>query len=158
MTRPVTLFTGQWADIPFATMVEKAAGFGYDGLEIACWGDHFSLDRGAEDPDYCQERRDLLQRHGLDAWALGTHLIGQMVLDTNDERSDGWVPAAYAGDSEKKRRWALEQMMKAPRAAKNFGVDVVTGFTGSSIWRWMYPFPPVTEEQIEEGYVRFAHV
>ena len=33
MARPVTLFTGQWADLPFETMCAKAAEFGYDGLE-----------------------------------------------------------------------------------------------------------------------------
>jgi sugar phosphate isomerase/epimerase len=43
MARPITLFTGQWADLPPATLAEKAKGFGYDGLEPACWGDHFSV-------------------------------------------------------------------------------------------------------------------
>ena len=44
MARPVTLFTGQWADLTLAEIAEKAAGFGYDGLELACWGDHFEVD------------------------------------------------------------------------------------------------------------------
>lgn len=156
MNRPVTLFTGQWADLPFGVMLEKAKAFGYDGLELACWGDHFDLDEGAADADYAVQRRALLKEHGLDAWALGAHLIGQLVLDPNDERTDGWAPADCKGDAEKKRAWATDQMMKAPLAAKNFGVDVVTGFTGSSIWHWIYPFPPVSEQQIEAGYRRFA--
>jgi sugar phosphate isomerase/epimerase len=41
MTRPVTLFTGQWADLPLETLAARARGWGYDGLELACWGDHF---------------------------------------------------------------------------------------------------------------------
>ena len=41
MTRPITLFTGQWADLPFEEVCRLASGWGYDGLEIACWGDHF---------------------------------------------------------------------------------------------------------------------
>ncbi len=46
--RPVTLCTGQWADLPLATLAEKAStngcsGFGYDGLELACWGEHFDV-------------------------------------------------------------------------------------------------------------------
>ena len=45
MGRPVTLFTGQWADLPLEELAKKAAGFGYDGLELACWGDHFEVDR-----------------------------------------------------------------------------------------------------------------
>ena len=34
MSRPVTLFTGQWADLPLAVLAEKAAAWGYDGLEL----------------------------------------------------------------------------------------------------------------------------
>ncbi len=60
MTRPVTLFTGQWADLPLEELCPKASEWGYDGLELACWGDHFDVTQGAEDPDYCQERRELL--------------------------------------------------------------------------------------------------
>jgi len=37
MARPVTLFTGQWADLPFEEVCKKAKAWGYDGLEIACW-------------------------------------------------------------------------------------------------------------------------
>ena len=37
MARPVTLFTGQWADLPLTELAKKASGWGYDGLELACW-------------------------------------------------------------------------------------------------------------------------
>ena len=36
MARPVTLFTGQWADLPLEVVAQKAKDFGYDGLELAC--------------------------------------------------------------------------------------------------------------------------
>ena len=45
MARSVTLFTGQWADLPLEDLAAKAAGWGFDGLELACWGDHFEVDR-----------------------------------------------------------------------------------------------------------------
>jgi sugar phosphate isomerase/epimerase len=35
MPRPITLFTGQWADLPFDQMCQLASEWGYDGLEIA---------------------------------------------------------------------------------------------------------------------------
>src|SRR6056297_2347736 len=54
MPRPRTLFTGQWADMPLAVLAEKAARWGYDGLELACWGDHFEVDRALAEDDYCQ--------------------------------------------------------------------------------------------------------
>ena len=60
MSRPVTLFTGQWADLPLTALAEKAAAWGYDGLELACWGAHLDVLRAAEDPDYCVAHRDCL--------------------------------------------------------------------------------------------------
>ncbi len=38
MARPVTLFTGQWADLSLEELAAKMAEIGYDGLELACWG------------------------------------------------------------------------------------------------------------------------
>ena len=65
MARPITLFTGQWADLPFEEVCRLASGWGYEGLEIACWGDHLDVVRAAEDDDYLKDRRDLLERHGV---------------------------------------------------------------------------------------------
>ena len=65
MARPVTLFTGQWADLPLAALAEKAAAFGYDGLELACWGDHMDPFKAAEDKDYCKKQLGILEKHGL---------------------------------------------------------------------------------------------
>ena len=79
MPRPVTLFTGQWADLSLATLAEMAADWGYDGLELACWGDHFEVDRALEDDAYLPAKRDLLDRHGLTCTAVSTHLVGQCV-------------------------------------------------------------------------------
>ena len=55
MNRPITLFTGQWADMPFATLLEKASGWGFDGLELACWGDHLDVRRAVSDPAYARD-------------------------------------------------------------------------------------------------------
>jgi hypothetical protein len=35
MARPVTLFTGQWADLPLKDLAPMAKEMGYDGLELA---------------------------------------------------------------------------------------------------------------------------
>jgi sugar phosphate isomerase/epimerase len=157
MARPVTLFTGQYADLPLEELAAKAKGWGYDGLELACWGDHFDVERGAKDPAYCAEKRALLARHGLNVWAISTHLSGQLILDPNDDsRSDAFAPAELAGNPEAKREWAIQRQKDAAVAAKNLGVSVVNGFTGSPIWHMIYQFPPTPDSLIEEGYQRFA--
>lgn len=159
MGRKVTLFTGQWADLPLKELASKAAGWGYDGLELACWGDHVDVERAAADKSYCQKQLDILKKNNLEVFAISHHLAGQLVCDlNNDSRSDAFAPADCAGDAEKKRTWAVETMKNTARAAKNLGVKVVNGFTGSSIWHMLYSFPPVSDEMIDEGFAYFAEM
>jgi sugar phosphate isomerase/epimerase len=159
MARKVTLFTGQWADLPLEELAKKAADFGYEGLELACWGDHFDPNVAAEDKAYCDDKKALLAKHNLEVFAISHHLAGQLVLDPNDDaRSDGFAPADCAGDAEKKRAWAVSTMKNCAKAAKNLGVEVVNGFTGSSIWHMLYSFPPVSPEMIEAGFKRLAEL
>ncbi len=157
MGRPVTLFTGQWADLPLEKLAPKAASWGYDGLELACWGDHMEVDKAATDKDYCKKQLAILEKNKLKIFAISHHLAGQLVCDlNNDSRSDAFAPADCAGDAEKKRQWAVETMKNTARAAKNLGLKVVNGFTGSSIWHMLYSFPPVTDEMVDEGFAYFA--
>jgi len=86
MARPVTLFTGQWADLPLEELAKKAAGWGYDGLELACWGDHFEVDKALKDDNYCEAKLRMLKKHGLGVYAISAHLVGQAVCDRIDER------------------------------------------------------------------------
>jgi len=158
MLRPVTLFTGQWADLPLEELAAKAADWGYDGLELACWGDHLDVRRAAEDEAYCAERREILGAHGLDLFAISNHLVGQAVCDRIDERHRAILPERVWGDGEPEgvRQRAAEEMRLTARAAANLGVEVVNGFTGSPIWHLLYAFPPVTPAMIEAGYADFA--
>ncbi len=159
MARPVTLFTGQWADLPLEVLAEKAASWGYDGLELACWGDHMDVFQAAQDSNYCARQKAILDRHGLKLFAISNHLAGQLVCDPNDDsRSDGFAPPECAGDAEKKRAWAVEALKNTARAAKNLGLEVTPGFTGSSIWHLLYSFPPVSDATIDEGFAYFAEM
>jgi sugar phosphate isomerase/epimerase len=156
--RPVTLFTGQWADLPLETMAQKAKSFGYDGIELACWGDHFEVDK-AQSRAYCDARWEILRRHGLHCFAISNHLVGQAVCDNIDERHRAILPPYVWGDGDPEgvRRRAAEEMKATARAAANLGVTVVNGFTGSSIWHLLYSFPPVSPAQIDAGFQDFAH-
>ena len=159
MTRPITLFTGQWADLPFEEVCRLAASWGYDGLEIACWGDHFEVDRALAEDDYVAGRREILERHGLGVWAISNHLVGQAVCDDPiDQRHRDILPASVWGDGDPEgvRQRAAERMADTARAAAKLGVDVVIGFTGSAIWKYVAMFPPVSAETIEAGYQDFA--
>ena len=156
MARPVTLFTGQWADLPFDTICEKAASFGYDGIEIACWGDHFDVSRA--DAAYCAQKRATLEKHGLRVFSISNHLVGQAVCDRIDERHKSILPESVWGDGEPKgvQTRAAEEMIRTAQAAAELGVSVVNGFTGSSIWHLLYSFPPVSDDMITAGYDDFA--
>lgn len=158
MPRLVTLFTGQWADMPLEDLAAKASAMGYDGLELACWGDHFDPERGADDGAYCEGRHELLARSGLTCRAISNHLVGQAVCDVIDERHRGILPESVWGDGdcEGVRTRAAEHMKASARAAQRLGVPVVNGFTGSAIWHKFYFFPPTTMAEVDAGYEDFA--
>ncbi|WP_405009999.1 sugar phosphate isomerase/epimerase family protein [Kitasatospora sp. NBC_01539] len=159
MTRPFTLFTGQWADLPLTEVCRLARDWGFDGLELACWGDHFEVQRALNEEGYLDGLRALLDSYGLRCWALSNHLVGQAVCDHPvDERHQAILPARIWGDGEPEgvRRRAAAEMADTVRAAAAFGVDTVVGFTGSSIWHTVAMFPPVPQAMVDRGYADFA--
>jgi sugar phosphate isomerase/epimerase len=159
MARPVTLFTGQWADLPLEELAPLAKEMGYDGLELACWGDHFEVNKALEDDDgYIERRREILEGNGLECFAIGNHLVGQAVCDPIDERHRATLPPHVwgNGDPEGVRQRAAEEIENTARAASRLGVNVVTGFTGSSIWHKLYFFPPTSQKEVDAGFRDFA--
>jgi len=170
MSRPVTLFTGQWADLPLEKLAPLAKSMGYDGLELACWGDHFDVDAAASSKSYVKEKWALLADHGLTSFAISSHLVGQAICDNIDERHQSILPADVWGDGspEGVRKRAARKMITTGKAARAFfnakpgrkGKDdfpvVVNGFTGSSIWHSIYAFPPTNQAYYEKGYQDFA--
>ncbi|SDJ94310.1 Sugar phosphate isomerase/epimerase [Actinopolyspora mzabensis] len=159
MSRPITLFTGQWADLPFEEVARLASEWGYDGLEIACWGDHFEVDRALAEKDYVRRKREVLEKHGLNCWVLSNHLLGQATCDYPiDERHRNILPPEIWGDGDPEgvRQRAAERMRDTARAAAEFGVDKVVGFTGSPIWYTVAMFPPTPDEMVQRGYQEFA--
>jgi len=135
-----------------------AGGWGFDGLELACWGDHFEVERALGEGAYCRAKRELLERNGLGCWALGAHLVGQAVCDRVDERHRAILPPEVWGDGDPAgvQQRAAERMKDTARAAARFGVTQVNGFTGSPIWHLLYSFPPNDFGELERAYERFA--
>ena len=158
MGRPVTLFTGQWADLTLEQVAAKARTWGFDGLELACWGDHFEVGKALTDSGYVQTRWDILKKYDLKCFAISNHLVGQATCDPIDARHKAVLPPDVWGDGDPEgvRRRAARRMIDTARAASRFGVDRVLGFTGSSIWNKLYSFPPNDFSEIERGYRDFA--
>jgi sugar phosphate isomerase/epimerase len=158
MPRPVTLFSGQWADLPLRTLAEKVSSWGFDGLELACSGDHFDVAKALSDDGYARGQRELLESYGLKVWAISNHLVGQCVCDPIDERHQRILSPELWGDGEPEgvRQRAAQEMINTAKAAKLLGVDTVTGFTGSSVWSKLYFFPPTSQADIDAGYADFA--
>jgi sugar phosphate isomerase/epimerase len=167
MARTVTLFTGQWADLPFETLCAKAKSFGYDGLELACWGDHFDVAKALADKNYCKGRWEILKSHGLTCVAISSHLVGQAICDNIDERHKSILPPEIWGDGDPEgvRKRAAKRMAdtaKAARKLRDAAPDkisfpaVVNGFTGSSIWHSIYAFPPTDQKYWQRGFDDFA--
>jgi len=158
MARPVTLFTGQWADLPLAELAPLARSMGYDGLELACWGDHFNVQEALVSTHYVNDKHALLASHGLQCFAIGNHLVGQAVCDLIDERHQSILPVHVWGDGDPEgvRSRAAAELQDTARAAAKFGVKAVTGFTGSSIWHSLYAFPPTSQAYWDNGFADFG--
>src|SRR3954454_9589975 len=159
MSRPITLFTGQWADLPFTEMCRLASEWGYDGLEVACWGDHLDVWQAAGDDGDVRDKLDLLAKHALRLFAISNHLTGQAVCDDPiDERHQGILPARVWGDGDPEgvRERAAEAMKTTAGAGRRLGVDTVVGFTGSKIWKTVAMFPPLPQSMVDDGYQDFA--
>ncbi len=170
MARKLTLFTGQWADLPIAELLPKIKEMGYDGVELACWGDHFDVQRALTEDAYCSNLWQLIEQNGLDCFAISAHLVGQAVCDLIDERHQAILPDHVWGDGEPEgvRQRAAEEIKDTGRAARKFfdaapftpkggrPPAVVNGFTGSSIWHALYAFPPTSQEFLQKGFDDFA--
>lgn len=171
MPRPVTLFTGQWADLPLEQLAPLAKKMGYDGLELACWGDHFDVDAAVSSKKYVHQKWELLKDNGLTCHAVSSHLVGQAVCDLIDERHKSILPPDVwgNGDPEGVRRRAAKKLALAAKAARAFfdarpGAAarkdafpaVVNGFTGSSIWHSLYAFPPTSQAYWDAGFADFG--
>ena len=155
MARQVTLYTLQWGDLPLETVCQKAREFGYDGLELGL-PNHVDVRR--TDPEYYQGIKELLAKYDLKLYTISTHLIGQAVCDKIDFRHQAILPDYIWGDGDPEgvKARAAEELIRTAHAAKMLGIDTVVGFTGSPIWAYLYSFPPVSEQMIDEGYEEFA--
>ncbi|HXG08170.1 MAG TPA: sugar phosphate isomerase/epimerase [Gemmataceae bacterium] len=158
MARPVILFSGQWTDLPLEELAQKASEWGYQGLDLCCWGDHFEVQRALSEDDYCPQKLDLLARHDLTVPVLSQHHVGQAICDPIDSRHQAILPDYVWGDGNPQgvQQRAAEEMLATVRAAQKMGVSVLSGFSGSPIWSYVAGYPPPMPEVIPAAFDDFA--
>ncbi|HLN29858.1 MAG TPA: sugar phosphate isomerase/epimerase [Gemmataceae bacterium] len=158
MARPVILFSGQWVDLTLEELAQKTAEWGYQGIELCCWGDHFEVQRALSEEGYCQAKLDMLSRLELSAHVLASHRVGQAVCDPIDSRHQEILPDYVWGDGqpEEVQQRAVEEMMATVRAAEKLGVGIVSGFTGSSLWSSVVGYPSPSAARVALGLQDFA--
>jgi sugar phosphate isomerase/epimerase len=159
MARPVILFSGNWADLALEELAQKVSEWGYQGLELCCWGDHFEVQRALSEEEYCQKKLDLLARYDLTVPVLSNHRVGQAVGDAIDARHQSILPDYVWGDGSPKEvpQRAAEEMMATIRAAQKMGAAIVGGFTGSTLWSFVGGYPAPTSSLVAAGFRDFVH-
>jgi sugar phosphate isomerase/epimerase len=158
MPRPVILFTGQWSDVPISELAPKAGEWGYQGVDLCCWGDHFEVQRALSEPDYCQRKLELLGRYDLHPLVLSNQRVGQAICDPIDARHQEILPDYVWGDGDPEGvgERAAEEMLATIRAAQKLGVGVVSGFSGSPLWSYVAGYPSPTAKLVADGFQAFA--
>ena len=144
MARPVTLFTGQWADLPLEVICREGQRVGLRRDRARLLGRPFQRREGAR-------RRRLLPRTRTSCSNVRPRRLGDLRAPG---RPGGLRPHRRAPPSDPAARGlgrrrprgratrAAEEMKDTARAAAQLGVKQVNGFTGSSIWHLLYSFPP----------------
>jgi sugar phosphate isomerase/epimerase len=158
MSRPVLLFSGQWTNLPLEELAQKLNDWGYAGLELCCWGDHFEVQRALSEDEYCQQKLDLLARHDLQVLVLSNHRVGQAVCDRIEPRHKKILPDYVWGDGDPAgvNERATAEMLATVQAAQKLGVGIISGFTGSALWPSVNGYPACNPAEVQEGLRDFA--
>jgi sugar phosphate isomerase/epimerase len=158
MPRPILLFSGSWADLALEDLASQAAEWGYQGLELCCWGDHFEVQRALSEEDYAPAKGELLRRLELEVPVLACHRVSQAVCDPIDGRHRDLLPDYVWGDgaSAGVQQRATEEVIATLRAAQKLGVGLVSGFTGSPLWSYVVGYPAPRAETVADGLREFV--
>lgn len=134
MSRPVILCTAAWADVPLEELAARAADWGYQGLDLCCWGDHLEVQRALDEEAYCPQKLALLSRHDLLPVVVSCPRVGQLLAGPIAAYQRRLVPDYVWGDGDAAgvRQRATEEVLASVRVAQKLGVTVVSTASGSS--------------------------
>jgi sugar phosphate isomerase/epimerase len=159
MSRMLALFTGPFVDLPLEAVCAKASEWGYQALDLACWGEHFAVQRAVSEPAYCRSILQLLEQHELQLVSLSNHLVGQAVADTLDHRHQESLPDWVWGDGDPEgvAARAAQEMIDTAKAAQQLGINLVVGCTGSPFTAMHFGVPAASSTVIEECWQFFTN-
>ena len=120
MPRPVTLFSGQWADLAVRHPLRQGQVLRLRRRRDRLLGRPLRGGQGAGTGRLLQSRWDILNKHGLQCFAISNHLVGQAVCDRIDERHKSILPPRIWGDGKEDgvRARAAEEMKNTARAPR----------------------------------------
>jgi sugar phosphate isomerase/epimerase len=163
MPRTLALFSGPWTDVPLNELAQQANEWGYQALDLACWGEHFAVQRALAEPDYCRHILDTLEKNELRLIALSNHHLGQAVADHLIDWHREALPDYVWGDGDYAAvaARAAQEMIDTAKAAQQLGVSLVVGHTGSPLSPYLFagchPANAATlSAQIEKGWKQLA--
>ena len=154
------VFLGQFAgdETPFnsfAAICKWAGQLGFKGIQIPSWDKRlFELEKAASSKDYCDQLCGIAAQNGVEITDLSTHLQGQLVAvhPAYDLVFDGFAPPEVRNNPAARQRWAVNQLMLAAKASKNFGLTTHATFSGSLAWPYVYPWPQRPEGLVETAF------
>ena len=158
------IFLAQFAgdDAPFNNLenISKwASDLGYLGVQIPSWDERLiNLKQASECKDYCDEIKVTLNSFNLNLTELSTHLQGQLVAvhPAYDSVFDGFAASEVRGNPSARQQWAVDQLMMAAKASKNFGLTEHVTFSGALAWPYVYPWPQRPEGLVETAFDELA--
>src|SRR5271163_1211979 len=136
-----------------------AKGYGYKAIQIpTADARFFNLDLAYDSETYCDEVKGKLADVGIAISERSTQLQGQRVSvhPAYDAMFDGQCPEPVRGNPDKRRHWAADQVRKAAKVSRRFGLTESVSFTGSLAWPYLYPYPQRPAGLIEECFAEQA--
>jgi sugar phosphate isomerase/epimerase len=156
--RSVLLFSGLWHDFPLEELAQKASEWGYQGLELCAGTDHLDIEQALEEDGYCEKLIELLGRYDVSVGIVSAHRTSQAICDDIQPCHQALLPASVwgEGDPERVRSRATDEMIGTIRVAEKLGVRLISGFSGSTIFRRVLGYPWLAQTEVAAAFQDFA--
>lgn len=136
-----------------------AASLDYKGLQAHLWnGGPVDLELAAGSKAYCEDLQAIASGAGCPIVELANHCDWQLVRCAPAYlKLHQWpAPEHLHGNATALAEWASTRAKMSVAAARNFGFDRVGGFSGTSIFHLVYPWPQRPKGLVEAAFRALA--